>query len=100
MRALAALLLLALLCGIVAEYTHRHRDSASSFLVNTSTSQSGADACEQMAAKRGLARLFAGVNSARQEAYRQMLARGFRTEIQGVVMSRPTREVTIVPAFT
>ena len=47
------------------------------------------DACEQMAAKRGLARLFAGVNTARQEAYQQMLARGFRTEIQGVVMSRP-----------
>jgi hypothetical protein len=47
------------------------------------------DACEQMAANRNLTRLFAGVNTARHEAYRQMLARGFRTDIQGVVMSRP-----------
>ena len=47
------------------------------------------DACEQMAANRGLTRLFAGVNTARHEAYRRMLASGFRTDIQGVVMSRP-----------
>jgi GNAT superfamily N-acetyltransferase len=47
------------------------------------------DACEQMAASAGLSRLFAGVNTARHEAYRQMLSRGFRTDIQGVVMSRP-----------
>jgi GNAT superfamily N-acetyltransferase len=50
------------------------------------------DACEQMAAGRNLSRLFAGVNTARHEAYRQMLARGFRTDIQGVVMSRPNEE--------
>jgi hypothetical protein len=47
------------------------------------------DACDQMAASAGLSRLFAGVNTARHEAYRQMLARGFHTDIQGVVMSRP-----------
>lgn len=47
------------------------------------------DACEQMAMNRKLSRLFAGVNTARHEAYEQMLARGFRTDIQGVVMSRP-----------
>ena len=47
------------------------------------------DGCEQMAANRNLSRLFAGVNTARHEAYRQMLARGFRTDIQGVVMSKP-----------
>jgi len=47
------------------------------------------DACEEMAAAQQLARLVGGVNTARHEAYRQMLARGFRTDIQGVVMSRP-----------
>ncbi|MEE8353264.1 MAG: hypothetical protein V3S10_02310 [Dehalococcoidales bacterium] len=47
------------------------------------------DACEGYAAERGLPRLLAGVNTAREDAYRRMLARGFRTEIQGVVMQRP-----------
>jgi GNAT superfamily N-acetyltransferase len=47
------------------------------------------DACEEMASERQVSRLLAGVNTARHEAYRQMLARGFRTNIQGVVMSRP-----------
>jgi GNAT superfamily N-acetyltransferase len=47
------------------------------------------DACEEIALARNVSRLVAGVNTARHEAYRQMLARGFRTDIQGVVMSRP-----------
>jgi hypothetical protein len=47
------------------------------------------DACEEMASERQVSRLLAGVNTARHEAYRRMLARGFRTQIQGVVMSRP-----------
>jgi len=47
------------------------------------------DACEGMAAEKGLPRLAAGVNTARHEAYRQMLERGFRTDIQGVAMQRP-----------
>ena len=47
------------------------------------------DACEALAASRKAGRLVAGVNSARHEAYRQMLARGFATDIQGVVMSKP-----------
>lgn len=47
------------------------------------------DACEEMASERQVSRLLAGVNTARHEAYTQMLARGFRTQIQGVVMSRP-----------
>jgi hypothetical protein len=47
------------------------------------------DACEEAASARNLSRLVAGVNTARHEAYRQLLARGFRTEIQGIVMSRP-----------
>ena len=47
------------------------------------------DACEEMAMSRNLSRLVAGVNTARHEAYRQLLARGFRTDMQGIVMSRP-----------
>lgn len=46
------------------------------------------DACEALAAVRGLVRLEAGVNTARHEAYRCMLARGMRTDIQGVAMQR------------
>jgi hypothetical protein len=42
-----------------------------------------------MASKEGLSRLVAGVNTARHEAYRLMLERNFRTEIQGVSMHRP-----------
>jgi GNAT superfamily N-acetyltransferase len=45
-------------------------------------------ACEEMAAEKGLSRLAAGVNTARHEAYRQMLERGFRTDLQGVAMQR------------
>ncbi len=44
------------------------------------------DACEAMAAEEHLGRLIAGVNTARHEAYRQMLARGFRIALQGVAM--------------
>jgi len=47
------------------------------------------DACEALAAESGLSRLVAGVNLARGEAYRGLLARGHRTWIQGVAMQRP-----------
>src|SRR5690242_18238483 len=47
------------------------------------------DACEEMAAAQQVFRLVGGVNTARHEAYVQMLARGFHTDMQGVVMSRP-----------
>ncbi|HYY93887.1 MAG TPA: GNAT family N-acetyltransferase [Pyrinomonadaceae bacterium] len=47
------------------------------------------DACEEWASSQNATRLVAGANTARHEAYRRMLARGFRTDIQGVVMSRP-----------
>jgi len=33
--------------------------------------------------------LMAGVNLGREEAYRAMLASGFKTQIQGVTMHRP-----------
>lgn len=46
-------------------------------------------ACESLAAHKGLARLVAGVNTARTEAYKQMLKLGFQTEFQGVAMHRP-----------
>lgn len=46
-------------------------------------------ACEATAAERGLSRLSAGVNTARHEAYHQMLRYGFRTDIQGVAMQKP-----------
>jgi hypothetical protein len=46
------------------------------------------EACEVFAASRGLEKLIAGVNTARVAAYRRMLARGFRSFIQGVAMLR------------
>lgn len=47
------------------------------------------DAIESYAAERGAAQVVAGVNSAREGAYRRMLARGYRTMIQGVAMHSP-----------
>jgi len=47
------------------------------------------DACERFAAGRGATELVAGMNTAREPAYRLLLARGFRTFIQGVAMQRP-----------
>jgi hypothetical protein len=47
------------------------------------------DACAAVAARKGLSRLTAGANTGRAAAYRQMLARGFRLEFQGIAMHRP-----------
>ena len=47
------------------------------------------EACETLAKRRGLTKLIAGVNTARIEAYQLMLARGFKTEMQGVSMHQP-----------
>lgn len=47
------------------------------------------DACAALAASTGMATIVAGVNTAREEAYRAMVARGFRTQMQGVTMHRP-----------
>lgn len=48
------------------------------------------DACEALAARQGAKRLVCGVNTARHEAYRQMLARGYRSDLmQGIIMARP-----------
>jgi GNAT superfamily N-acetyltransferase len=47
------------------------------------------DACEGQAAAQSLPTLSAGVNMARHEAYRHMIARGFHAEVQGVTMHHP-----------
>ena len=47
------------------------------------------DTCAGLAREAGMPNVLAGVNLAREEAYRQMVARGFRTMIQGVTMHRP-----------
>jgi GNAT superfamily N-acetyltransferase len=47
------------------------------------------DACETLAAARGLMQIEAGVNLGRPEAYHQMLRRGFRLGRPGVAMHRP-----------
>ena len=49
------------------------------------------NACETLAAQRGAQRIIAGVNMAREAAYRVMLARGYRAEIVGVAMLRPAQ---------
>jgi GNAT superfamily N-acetyltransferase len=46
------------------------------------------DAAEEFAAAQGLTSLVACVNTGRQEAYRRMLVRGFRTDFTGVAMHR------------
>lgn len=47
------------------------------------------DACEAFAAGHGATTLVAGINLAREPAYRVLQRRGFRTVIQGVAMHRP-----------
>jgi hypothetical protein len=47
------------------------------------------DACGDLAVGSGMGNLVAGVNLGREEAYRAMLERGFKTQIQGVTMHRP-----------
>jgi GNAT superfamily N-acetyltransferase len=54
-------------------------------------------ACESLAAQRGLPRLLAGVNTARTEAYQQMMIRGFKTEMQGVAMHAPNEPAYSMP---
>jgi GNAT superfamily N-acetyltransferase len=49
------------------------------------------DACEAFASSRGVA-VEAGVNSAREDAYRRMRSRGYQVTRQGVAMHRPHSE--------
>lgn len=50
------------------------------------------DAVEEFAATAGLERLEAGVNLGRHEAYRLLLARGYRPFVQGVALHRPNED--------
>ena len=45
-------------------------------------------ACEALAVGQGAARLVAGVNMGCHEAYLRLLARGFRTDMEGIAMQR------------
>ena len=47
------------------------------------------DDCEGIAAENGCETIVAGVNAARHQAYRRMIARGFRTLLMGIAMLRP-----------
>jgi GNAT superfamily N-acetyltransferase len=47
------------------------------------------DACEELAADRGLERLVVGINTARHDAYRRILGHGYRPWLEGVTMQRP-----------
>jgi N-acetylglutamate synthase-like GNAT family acetyltransferase len=47
------------------------------------------DACERYAKSQNALRLAAGVNTGRHDAYKKMIERGFRTDLQGVAMHRP-----------
>ena len=44
--------------------------------------------CEHFAASHGLSKLAAGVNIGNLDAYRKMISKGFRTEFQGVMMTK------------
>jgi GNAT superfamily N-acetyltransferase len=46
-------------------------------------------ACEEFAATQGASRLLLGINTAREKAYRQVLARGFRVDFLGLSMAKP-----------
>lgn len=49
------------------------------------------DACEALARRAGCREIVAGINTARHEAYRQMIDRGFRAFMEGVAMLRPNQ---------
>ncbi|MGH7125349.1 MAG: GNAT family N-acetyltransferase [Stellaceae bacterium] len=55
------------------------------------------DAVEGLAAKRGMQRIAAGVSTGRRDAYRRMVARGFRAGLVGVAMHRPDGPGTLRP---
>jgi len=47
------------------------------------------EACQALAGARGLGTIVAGVNVARHDAYRRMLARGYRSSREGIILQRP-----------
>jgi hypothetical protein len=46
------------------------------------------DCCEKFAVSQGLSKLAAGVNIGNLGAYRKMISKRFRTEFQGVMMTK------------
>jgi GNAT superfamily N-acetyltransferase len=46
-------------------------------------------ACEQLAWEKALTKIEGGINTARRKAYKLMLANGFKTDMQGVIMQQP-----------
>jgi N-acetylglutamate synthase-like GNAT family acetyltransferase len=55
------------------------------------------DACEQLARERELERVSACVSTARADAYRRLLARGYRAQIHAVDMIRPNAQEFLRP---
>lgn len=47
------------------------------------------NSCEELAAMQGMTSVVAGINTACHNAYRRMIALGFRTDFQGVMMLKP-----------
>ena len=46
------------------------------------------DSCETLAASKNLKRVIAGANAGREMAWKRLIARGFRSDFQGVAMQR------------
>lgn len=46
------------------------------------------ESCELFAASQGLSKLTVGVNTANMGAYKKMISRGFKTDFQGVMMTK------------
>ena len=55
------------------------------------------DACGDLASKRGATVVQAGVNFAREQAYRALREKGFRTQFQGVSMHSPNEDAYDTP---
>jgi ribosomal protein S18 acetylase RimI-like enzyme len=55
------------------------------------------DAIDALAMERGVERILAGVNTGRRDAYRRLLARGYRAVAVGVGMHRPDVPGTLRP---
>jgi GNAT superfamily N-acetyltransferase len=57
------------------------------------------DGCGSLAAAVGMPNVLAGINLACEEAYLQMVARGFRAQVQVVAMHRPNEAAYSRPGF-
>jgi hypothetical protein len=55
------------------------------------------DACAEYGTSQNASRLSAGVNTGRHNAYKRMIDRRFRTELQGIVMHRPNEPAYNLP---